>query len=488
MRVLFMSAEVEPFAKVGGLADVAGSLPKSLVAMGHECPVVMPAYGMVVNDPRWGAKKVLTAFPVEVNANTTVLADLYEIQHDGLTIWLVDGADFFCNVAKSEEVYSPSRDAYLFFSAAVLEACRVMEWVPDVIHANDWHTAFTPVFLREKASWDEVASVYTIHNLAYQGEFGPDTIEAAGLDWSTYNWNQLETWGTVNFIKSGCVYADQVNTVSPTYAREIQTPEFGCRLQGLMSHLSKQGRLRGILNGIDIAVHDPETDPRIPAHFSASDLAGKAECRQALAKELNLDLGDGRPVLSVISRLSEQKGFDLIERALESILGMDTVFVMLAIGDKALAARFREIEAANPGRFRFVEAYDADLAQRIYAGSDIFLMPSSFEPCGPGQMFALRYGTIPVVRKTGGLADTVFEGQNGFVLQNRDSNELIAATERAVSCYREPAKWEDIVKSAMNGSYGWDQSAVEYEKMYKTAIQARQATLVTSSSAAGGKP
>lgn len=479
MRILFLSAEVEPFAKVGGLADVAGSLPKSLVAMGHECPVVMPAYGMVVNDPRWGAKKVLSAFTVTVNPTTTVNADLYEITHDGLTVWLIDGSDFFCNVSKSEELYTPGRDAYLFFAQAALEACRCLDWIPDVIHANDWHTAFVPVFLREKTTWEEVASVYTIHNLAYQGEFGPDTIDAAGLEWSTYNWNQLETWGTVNFLKSGCVFADQVNTVSPTYAYEIQTPEFGCRLQGLMSHLSEQGRLRGILNGIDTAVHDPATDPRIPAHFGAADFSGKAICRQALAEELRLDVAGGRPIVSVISRLSEQKGFDLIEQALESILEMDTVFAMLAIGDKTLAGRFRQIEADNPGRFRFVEAYDADLAQRVYAGSDIFLMPSSFEPCGLGQMFALRYGTIPVVRKTGGLADTVFEGKNGFVLENRSSSELIAATERAVSCYREPERWADLIKSAMGGSYGWDKSAVEYEKMYKTAISSRQETLVS---------
>ena len=434
----------------------------------------MPAYKMVLDDPRWSPTKVLSQFPVTVNVQTTVLADLYEIDNDGLRIWLVDGGNFFDQVTKSEEVYSPTRDAYLFFAQAVLEACRLMEWVPDVVHAHDWHTAFAPVFLREKTDWNQVPGVYTIHNLAYQGEFGPDTIDAAGLDWKTFNWNQLETWGTVNFLKSGCVYSDAVNTVSPSYAKEIQTEEYGCRLQGLMSHLASKGRLRGILNGIDVRAHDPETDSRIPYHFSDRALEGKAACKSALAAELGLHEQEGRPILSVVSRLSEQKGFDLILANMDHILGLDTLFVMLAIGDRHMAEKFRAIETENPTRFRFVETYDADLAQRVYSGSDIFLMPSSFEPCGLGQMFALRYGTIPVVRKTGGLADTVFEGQNGFVFENRSQVELGEAITRAVECYRRPEEWKTLVKTALEGDYSWEKSALKYLEMYRSAIKVRQ--------------
>lgn len=480
LKVLFLSAEVEPFAKVGGLADVAGSLPKALSGMGHDAKVVMPAYSMVVNDARWGAKKVLAQFPVNINPHQIVLADLYEIEHEGLKVWLIDGDHYFSAVTRSEEVYSPSREAYLFFSQAALEACRVMQWVPDIVHANDWHMAFAPVFLREKFDWPATSSVYTIHNLAYQGEFGSDTVDAAGLDPSLFNMHQLETWGGVNFLKSGCVFADQVNTVSPTYCQEIQTEQFGCRLQGLMSFLYGQGRLRGILNGIDTELHDPEVDPRIPHHFSANDLDGKALCRASLGNETGLELNEGSPIISVVSRLSDQKGFDMIADCAEQILELDCRLLILAIGDRGMAQRLRDIEAKNPGRFRFVEAYDAELAQRIYAGSDIFLMPSSFEPCGLGQMFAMRYGTVPVVRKTGGLADTVFDNVNGFVFENRSAFDMYSAISRAVDAFRTP-RWSGFVESAMNQDHSWSVSAREYVKMYEDALESSR-TQVRSAS------
>lgn len=477
MRILMLSAEVEPFAKVGGLADVAGSLPKALVGLGHDARVVMPAYGMVVSNPQWAAKKVLGQFPVRMNKSKTVLADLYEIKLDGVTFWLVDGDTFFAKIERSEEIYSPGRDAYLFFAQASLEAAKAMGWRPDVVHANDWHTAFAPVFLKTKFEWPTTAGVYTIHNLAYQGEFGPDTIEAAGLPWSLFNMHQLETWGGVNFIKSGCVFADQVNTVSPTYCEEIQTEAFGCRLQGLMAHLASEGRLRGILNGIDVEKHDPETDPRIPAHFSATDREGKRSCKASLIQDLNLQTGADKPLFSVISRLSDQKGFDMIADALERIIELGAQLTILAIGDPAMAVRLRALETQFPGDFRFVEAYDAELAQRLYAASDLFLMPSSFEPCGLGQMFAMRYGSVPIVRKTGGLADTVFEGENGFVFENRSAFDMVAAIDRAVTAYHSD-NWNSIVGQAMGGDYSWAKSAKKYIEMYSSAFKAQSPLLV----------
>ncbi|MBS1714003.1 MAG: glycogen synthase [Armatimonadetes bacterium] len=472
MKILLASVEVEPFAKVGGLADVAGSLPKALGQLGHDVRVVMPAYGMVVNDPRWRAVKIATQIPVGLNPRQAVLADVYEVVHDGLTVWLIEGDHFFGSVSKSEEVYSPGRDAYLFYAQAALEACRRLNWRPDVVHANDWHTGFLPVFLREKTGWESTASVFTLHNLAYQGQFGPDTVEAAGLPWSSFDMDRLECWGGVNFLKAGCVYADQVNTVSPTYGHEIQTEEYGCGLWGVMRHLASHARLSGILNGIDVERHDPSTDPRIDHHFSSHDLTGKGLCRESLCRELGIDAPSDAPVLGVVSRLSSQKGFDLILASLPAILETGASLVMLAIGDRQMAAEFRAFQAAHPGRFKLVEAYDADLAQRVYAGIDVFLMPSSFEPCGLGQMFAMRYGSVPVVRRTGGLADTVFEGENGFVFTDRDSGPFLDAVHRAVRAYRSP-DWDRFVLRCMEGDYGWGKSAVEYVGLYENAVRSR---------------
>ncbi|MBX3097743.1 MAG: glycogen synthase, partial [Fimbriimonadaceae bacterium] len=383
MRVLFCSAEVAPFAKVGGLADVAGSLPKALQARGHEVRVVMPAYGLILE--RW-APISTTTFEVRINPSWTAEATVYEIKAEGLHLWLIDGPGFFTGIQRSEDVYSQGRDAYIFFAQAALEACHALNWRPEVVHAHDWHMGFVPVLLRETRGgrWDQVGTCYTIHNLAYQGEFGFDTLEVADLPGSLFTPDLLEAYGGVNFLKSGAVYADQTNTVSPNYAQEIQTPEYGCRLDGLMRHLHHLGRLRGILNGIDVHGHNPMTDPDLAAPFSADDVSGKAVCRKNLLNELGLSEDPSAPVLGIVSRLSNQKGFDLVIAAANRVLGMGTRLVVLGTGDPWAAGELRRLEQSYPDRVRFVEAFDVRLAQRIYAGSDIFLMPSAFEPCGLG--------------------------------------------------------------------------------------------------------
>lgn len=477
MRVLFLSAEVEPMAKVGGLADVAGSLPVALREKGHDAIVAMPAYRMVLDDPRWSPVRTLSGVKIRVSDTLSLLADLYEFEHEGLTVWLVGGGSHFSSVARSEDVYTPGRDAYLFFAQAVIELCKAKGWRPDLIHANDWHMGFAPAMLREKTDWEETASVFTIHNLAYQGQFGPDTVEASGLPWESFTWDRLETWGGVNFLKTGCAYADQVNTVSPTYAQEIQTEEFGCGLWGLMRHLAEDGRLTGILNGIDTRHHDPQTDPRLPYHFDATNLDGKARCKAAVTEELGVEAVAGRPLLAAISRLSSQKGFDILLPVIGQIIEAGASLVIQAVGDPDLATKFREAEAAWPGRFRFVEAYDPELAQRLYAGADVFLMPSHYEPCGLGQMFAMRYGTVPVVRKTGGLADTVTEGENGFVFGSREPADLLAAVVRALDAYGTES-WPGLVARAMAADHSWGRSAGEYVAVYERALAARQARLV----------
>lgn len=476
LKILFISAEVAPFAKVGGLADVAGSLPKELVARGHEVRVLMPGYGMILGDPSRETVPACADFPVKLNGSN-VLASLYQFEYHGLSIWLLNGGGLFDAVQSSAEVYSPGRDAYLFFASAALRACQVTGWIPDVVHCNDWHTGFIPVLMREMdpRSWETSASVFTIHNLAYQGEFGNDTLDAIGLPQSLFNPDQLETYGSVNFLKSGAVYADQVNTVSPTYAQEIQTPEFGCRLEGLMKYLAEEDKLSGILNGIDYDFFNPEIDDAIAKNYSASKTDGKSACRDALLEELGLSLKASQPILGMVTRLSNQKGFDLVLEAAPRILGSGACLIVQGLGDPWAASGLQELEASYPNSVRFIEKFDPDIAQRIYAGSDMFLMPSAFEPCGLGQMIAMRYGTLPIVRRTGGLADTVFEGVNGFVFESKNSEELIHATGRAIKSFEEKAQWETLVARAMEIDHSWTKSAETYESLYVKALDLRRA-------------
>jgi starch synthase len=475
MRVLFVSVEVAPFAKVGGLADVAGALPKALRRLGHDARVVMPLYRMIEDDPRWQLATTLDEFEVRMGSHWSKMARFRETELDGLPVGFIGTDEWYPLSVDSETLYQPGGMQHLFFCQAVLTAMQELDWIPDIIHCNDWHTGFLPLLMREKngADWDDVASVYTIHNLAYQGDFDPDVLDAQDLPRSLFNSEQVEAWGRVNFLKTGCVYADRVNTVSETYAREIQTPEFGCDLEGLMAHLDRQGRLAGILNGVDTDVFNPLTDPDIPAHFSVQDLSGKAECRRELLKEVGLPEIAGAPVFGVVSRLSSQKGMDLMLKAAEAMFSLPILLIVQGLGDPALAQAFSRLEARFPSNFRFVNRFDAPIAQRIYAGCDGFLMPSSFEPCGLGQMIAMRYGTVPVVRSTGGLADTIFEGSNGFVFQNKEPMELLAAVERARFAFQNPDGWRKLMVRGMKTDVTWDNSAKLYARLYEEARASR---------------
>lgn len=479
MKILFVSVEVAPFAKVGGLADVAGSLPKALRELGHDVRVIMPLYKMIEDDPRWHLETVLPVFDVQMSRHWHKTAVYKQTTHEGVPTGFIGTDEWFTQSVNSETVYQPGGMQHLFLGTAILEVLRRIDWIPDVIHCHDWHTGFLPVILREKASaqWDSVATVYSIHNLAYQGEFGMEVIDALELPHSVFHPEKVEAWGRVNFLKAGCAYADRVNTVSPNYAREIQTPEYGCTLQGLMSHLNKEGRLAGILNGIHTERFDPATDPDIPAHFTAQDSSGKATCRAELLKEVGLPEIEGAPVVGMVSRLSNQKGFDLVLAAADEALELPMQLVLLAVGDPVLAAQFKALQKRNPDRVKIIERFDAALAQRVYAGCDAFLMPSSFEPCGLGQLIALRYGTVPVVRSTGGLADTVFEGKNGFVFEHRSPMELLAALTRMHDTFVKKDKWAELMKTGMTGDYSWTTSAKHYEDLYKEAVSERSQLL-----------
>lgn len=474
MKILFVSVEVSPFAKVGGLADVAGSLPAALAALGHDVRVAMPDYKL--NEVTARPATVTPDFRVNINEWWAKRATLRQTTRAGVDILMIGTDEWFNEVDRSERIYAPGVEAYLFFAQAVLEACRQMKWMPDVVHVHDWHPAMIPVLMREKFAdeFESIAAVQTIHNLAYQGEFDAETLDKAGLPRSIFNPDQTEAYGRLNFLKAGCSYSDFVNTVSPTYAKEIQTPEYGCRLDGLMRHLNEQGRLLGILNGIDTEEFDPSTDLRIPANYDADHLAGKAICRRSLEEELDLLSMENSPIAGVVSRLSSQKGMDHLITGANQLMELGMRVVVQGLGDQWIADRLRDLEKQYPGRFRLLQKFDVDLAQRIYAGSDIFLMPSAFEPCGLGQMIALRYGTIPVVRSTGGLADTIVEGRNGRTFESRETGDFIRACNRAVDDFTSP-NWELTVRAAMREDFSWSSSAKSYEELYGRAIEARRA-------------
>lgn len=475
MRILFASAEVAPWAKVGGLADVAGSLPKALARLGHEVAVAVPGYGFLVRDLKDAIVETRRGIALQINPWKTARFTLHRVDAGEFEVWLIDHDDRFAAVTKNVDLYSGSRDDYLTFCHGVLECGWITGFEPEIVHAHDWQMGFIPVLMREKDTrWSRAGACYTLHNFAHQGEFGADTIEAAGLQKSLFTYDRLETYGGVNFLKSGCVYADQINTVSPTYASEICSEEFGGRLHGLMQYLKSQRRLRGILNGIDTESHDPATDPCLPAHYNRDDLSGKEKCRAALLKELGLKAGKKNMVCGMISRLTAQKGFDMVIEGAEELLGMGCVLVLQSLGDPRLAAKLADIQRRHPHRFIHISDFNPPLAQRIYAGCDAFLMPSHFEPCGLGQMFAMSYGTVPIVRYTGGLADTVTEGISGFTFGPKRTEDFVLAMRRAVDAFADPADWRRLVRNGMSEDWSWDRSAPEYAEMYEAALALRR--------------
>ncbi len=473
MRVLFISAEVAPFAKVGGLADVAGALPKALVKRGVDCRVIMPLYGMIQNDSRWTLKQLKARFEVRMNSEWTQSASLWEYEHEGVLHYFIGCDRWYANAVDSESLYQPGGDLHAFFSASVFRACEELDWIPQVLHANDWHTGFVPVLLHERrtARWGDTASIFTIHNLAYQGEFGVEALDWLELPHHLFNYHQVEAWGRVNFLKAGMAFAEKVNTVSPTYAQQVTTREYGAVLEGMMQFLADNGRLNGILNGIDTDVFDPATDPDIPANYSAADLTGKAACKRELQTRLGLPESDG-PLFGMVSRLSSQKGFDLVLSAAPRLFEKGIQLVVQGLGEHGLVKGFEELQTRFPDHFRLINEFNAPLAQKVYAGSDAFLMPSSFEPCGLGQMIAMRYGSVPVVRATGGLKDTVHEGVNGFAFQSRSVGDLEDAVSRAVAAYGTP-EWATIQAAGMKADWGWDASAALYQNLYEQAMKTR---------------
>lgn len=478
MNILLAASEVAPFAKTGGLADVAGALPRELHRMGHDVRIFMPLYRSV-REKDFGLCPLAELPTVEVGGGH-YKGRLWQGDLQGVPVYFLEQDDFFDRdglYGTSQHDYADNAERFGFFAKALLTALPQIGFRPDVLHLNDWQTGLVPALLRSEADafYADTATVTTIHNLGYQGLFPEQAVASVGLDPALFNIEGLEYYGQMSFLKSGVVYADLITTVSETYCAEIQTPEMGHGFDGILR--ARADRLFGVLNGIDDQLWDPQQDPALPSHYSAEDLAGKAENKRQLQKALGLTVDAEVPLLAMVTRLASQKGLDLVEQAWDDLLDRGVQLVILGSGDQDTMDRFEQLGALNPVQVAVRLGFDDRLARLIYAGSDMFLMPSHYEPCGLGQLIALRYGSVPVVRKTGGLADTVFDPQdqarqaNGFTFDQVSSAAMLEAIDRALALYRTPENWLQLVRSGMRGDFSWRQSALRYVDLYQKAVE-----------------
>ena len=470
MKVLYAASECVPFATSGGLAEVAGSLPKALVEHGVDCRVVLPLYGDIKDEYR-RAMKFLGCFSVSV-AWREQYCGVLSLERDGVTYYFIDNEYYF----KRSGLYGYYDDAerFAFFSRAVLEMIRNIEWHPDILHANDWQTALANVYInkfyRQDPIYAGIKTLFTIHNIQYQGKYGMEILEDV-LGISHEDGSVLELDGCVNFMKGAIESSDKVSTVSPTYAREILDPWFAHGLDGLLR--DRQYKLCGILNGINTELYNPATDPYIVANYSTRGFANKRKCKKELLEKFSLE-DNGAPVVAIISRLVAHKGIDLVKHVLEYMLLQGFEVVILGSGEYMYETCFNDFARRFPGKCGVKIGFIPELSHVIYAGADMFLMPSRSEPCGLSQLIALRYGTIPIVRVTGGLADTITDSGdgvgNGFTFQSYNAHDMLDACLRAKAVYEHADQWRTLVRRALKCDFSWGQSAKSYIGLYDEMI------------------
>ena len=474
MKILFAASECVPFVKTGGLADVVGALTPVLKNRGEDVRVILPLYAEIREDYK-AQMKLECEFEV-ILCWRKQYCGIRSLEYQGVTFYFVDNEYYFGR----SYVYGLGGDEYErfgFFSRAVIDAIKHLDFQPDVIHCHDWQTGIIPALLKIQYSqydfYQNMKTVFTIHNLQYQGIFPIKPVQdTLGLGDDLFTSDKLECYGCANYMKAGLVYADELTTVSPSYAEEIQTAFYGERLDGLLR--ARKDQLVGILNGIDVDDYAPEKDPTIYANYDPYHLGGKEYCKQELQKELGLDVDPKIPLVGIISRLSNQKGFDLIECVIRELMATGIQLAVLGVGEAKYTNLFSWAESEYPGRLAARFAMDHQLAHRIYAGSDMFLMPSQFEPCGLSQMISLRYGSIPIVRETGGLRDTVlayneYTGDgNGFTFLYYNAHDMLHVIENAVRMFHNQRDiFNGLAIRAMKGQYGWDQSAKQYIELYE---------------------
>lgn len=484
MNIVLAASEAVPLAKTGGLADVVSGLSKALASRGHEVTVILPYHRKFV------ARSGLDVTSTDIVLNCEVggepmFGELMETRLPGETpvrVLLIDHRLFFDRGGLYGDAAGPYQDnpkRWCFFSRAVIAACHAAQLAPDIIHVHDWQTGLVPALLQleeRKSKRMSAASVLTIHNLAFQGNSSSWDMRLTGLDWSHFHWTEMEFYGQLSLLKTGLVFSEQITTVSPTYAQEIQTPQNGYGMQEILSHRADQ--LTGILNGVDIDDWNPATDPHIAANFSADGIVGKSTCKSDLQRELGLPERSDAPIYGLVSRLTNQKGLDLIKAAASELMALDAQYVFLGTGDHQYEAFLQHLSDEYPDRVATVIGFSEALAHKIEAGSDMFLMPSAFEPCGLNQMYSQLYGTPPIVTAVGGLADSVTHATDetlandtasGFVLDNYSAEALIGAVHWAHHLYRENTRWDGLRKACMRLDRSWNASAAAYERVYERA-------------------
>jgi starch synthase len=482
MKILIASPELYPFVKTGGLADVTGALPKTLNKLGAEVRVILPKH-KGIDELGFPMHYRNTRISCQVS-QSFIDAEIVESKYDGVTAYLVEKDEYYYRdylYSTPDGDYLDNAERFIFFSKSILEAIKGVGFIPDVLHCNDWETALVPFFLKtlykDYTPFKDIATLLTIHNLGYQGLFWHHDMHLLNVGWEYFTPDYIEFFGKINFLKAGIVFSDIVNTVSKNYSKEIQTPEFGHGLDGILKTRKKD--LYGIVNGIDYEEWNPETDKLLPARYTTHDPSNKAICKKVLQETFALPVNQDIPLVATISRLADQKGFDLIAASLEEMLtlGEGLQYVVLGTGDRKYHDLFTDLAKKFPRSFAIRIAYDNGLAHLIEAGADMFLMPSRYEPCGLNQLYSLRYGTVPIVRGVGGLEDTIVDYMadpskgTGFKFYNYSKSSLLDVIEKALKVYHARKGWPGLMLRCMSADFSWERSAREYLSLYRQAIE-----------------
>ena len=492
VNILIASSEVVPFAKTGGLADVCGALPVELARLGHKPVVFLPSYRHARNCGQ-PISETGISFDIPIG-NQIVTGSLLQsvLPNSDVPVYLIHQADFFDRdelYRQDGEDYRDNCARFVFFCRAILDAVRLLDLSLDIVHANDWQTGLLPALLRienqNAPGFEDIGTLMTIHNMAYQGQFWHWDMLLTGLDWKYFNWHQMEFYGNLNLLKTGIVFADSINTVSPTYSLEIQDSPLGCGLENVL--FGRRSVLSGIINGVDYRIWNPEIDTSIAANYGAENWQeGKSVCKAALQREFGLPENSDVPLLGIVGRLADQKGFDLLAETIPKFLqSTDSQWAILGTGEAKYHDLLTTLARENPGRLGVKLEFSNDLAHQVEAGADMFVMPSLYEPCGLNQLYSLKYGTVPVVHRTGGLADTIADANgenlatrkaNGFSFDHYDAASLEHALHRACDTYRSDKNtWAQIVVSGMKQDWSWNNSAQQYVELYeKTLSRASQ--------------
>jgi len=481
MKILFVASECVPFCKTGGLADVVGALPKELRQKRHDVRIILPKY-KTIRGQEFGIKETNEKVHVPMGGGRVESADIRTAKTEkGIPVYFINHEGYYGRPGlyrTPQGDFSDNAERFIFFCRAALEACKAMQFRPDIIHCHDWQTALIPMYLKvllkSDAFFQHTASVFTIHNIAYQGIFPKALLETTGFSWNEFTMDKFEYYDQICFMKAGLVYADAINTVSPTYAKEIQSAyEFGRGMEDTLR--TRASDLSGILNGLDIEDWDPAKDPFLARSFDADHLASRRACKTALQIQLKFPLEQNIPMLGMVARIDQQKGVDLLTQIIPTLLNRHNVqIVVLGQGDEALLAQLHHFAAQYPGNIRVLTDFNDPLAHNIYGSSNMFLMPSRFEPCGLSQMISMRYGSIPIVANTGGLHDTVVpatrDSGNGFVFQPGNAAAFLAAIEEALVFFKDAPAWETLQRRAMSEDFSWAASTPKYLEMYRKAL------------------